>query len=120
MYLTCAVKCLLGQRYSCLNDLRPIGKQSTNYETTASNIPERNEIVAFCKQELEKRHARKDYAEILELTIIFLGDIPRKGVHFVKPGAMHRARWMSRVLYAIKMVLFQCQFKMTRTELIGL
>src|SRR5678815_1516637 len=33
---------------------------------------------------------------------------------------MHRARWMARVLYPIKMVLFQSQIKMTRRKLTGL
>ena len=47
-------------------------------------------------------HPRKDNAELLELTIIILGDVPHKGVYFVKPGAIHRERWMSRVLYGIK------------------
>ena len=35
---------------------------------------------------------------------------------FLQPGALHRGRWMSRVNYAIKLVLFKSQFKMTKQE----
>ena len=33
---------------------------------------------------------------------------------------MHRARWMARVVYAIKIFLFQSQFKMAKLEKIGI
>jgi hypothetical protein len=90
------------------------------YETIKCDFEEKEAIIAFCKDELENKHPRKDHIELLELTITYLGDIPPKGVKFVKPGAMHRARWMSRVVYAIKMVLFQSQFKMTKQEQTGI
>ena len=38
----------------------------------------------------------------------------------MQPGALHRARWMARVIYAIKLCLFQSQFIMTKRELAGI
>ena len=35
-------------------------------------------------------------------------------------GAMHHARWMSKVLYAIKIWMFRGQFKLTKREETGL
>src|SRR5687768_7058811 len=52
--------------------------------------------------------------------IIFLGAAPSRGIRFMQPGALHRARWMARVIYAIKLCLFQSQFIMTKRELAGI
>src|SRR6218665_270955 len=38
-------------------------------------------------------------------------------MHFMQPGALHRARWMARVIYAIKISLFCSQFVMKKREL---
>jgi hypothetical protein len=70
--------------------------------------------------QLEALQPRDDYREFLELCMIFLGQIPTRGVHFQSPGAMHRARWLAKVLYSIKIWLFRDQFKMTKTELKGI
>ena len=51
----------------------------------------------------------------LQLTIVFLGGKLEKFT-FTKPGALHRARWMAKVIYAIKIMLFKSQFKMTKQE----
>ena len=64
---------------------------------------------------------RDDYREFLELCVIFLGGVPSQGIHFQIPGAitMHRARWMTKVIYVLKTWLFHEQFKMTVAELTG-
>jgi len=36
------------------------------------------------------------------------------------PGAMHHARWMSKVVYSLKVWMFRQQFKLTTREEIGL
>ena len=51
-----------------------------------------------------------DYQELLELSVIFLGGIPPKGIKFHIPGAVHRARWMAKAIYCIKMCLFGDQY----------
>ena len=56
---------------------------------------------------------RDDYKEFLELIIVFLGSTPsrRQKVSFREPGAIHRARWMGRAIYSLKMWLFWGQYE---------
>jgi len=56
---------------------------------------------------------REDYRELLELSLIFLGEIPQRGVRFRAPGAFHHARWMAKLLYVLKLNLFKDQFRLT-------
>jgi hypothetical protein len=77
-------------------------------------------VSQFCIQQLEVTQPRDDYRELLELTIIFLGGIPPRGVHFAKPGAMHRARFMARLIYSLKIFAFRTVFKLTPRELQGM
>lgn len=74
------------------------------------------EILEFCQIQIDIQHPRDDYREFIELSMIYLGQTPPRGIHFLFPGAMHRARWMSKVIYSSKMWLFRGQFKMTKTE----
>src|SRR6218665_1333114 len=71
----------------------------------------REDIINFAKVHLEVKQPRDDYHEFLELSIIFLGVIPERGVRFQVAGflprfqvadAMHLARWMAKDIYAIK------------------
>lgn len=52
-------------------------------------------------------HLRDDYKEFTELCLMFLSPENRKIIHW--PGAMHKARWMAKLLYSIKMVLLETQ-----------
>lgn len=45
---------------------------------------------------------RDDYRELLELPLIFVGGIPPCLVRFLAPGPMHHARWMSKVVFSLK------------------
>ena len=47
------------------------------------------------------------------MSIIFLGDSPARGIHFMAPGAMHHARCLSKVIYSLKVYMFRSQFKLT-------
>jgi hypothetical protein len=69
------------------------------------------ETITFLKAELEKDQARDDYRELVELTLVCLGIQPYgKPYTFKYPGAYHRARWMAKILYSIKIYLFRRQF----------
>ena len=59
---------------------------------------------------------REDYRELLELTLLFLGETPPRGVHFRVLGAFHHARWMSKLLYILKLNLFKNQFHLTKHD----
>jgi len=76
----------------------------------------KEQVVLFCTQHLESVQSRDDCLELLELVIILNGSSPPRGVQFMRPGA----RWMARMIYAIKMHLFRNQFRMRTKELTGL
>jgi hypothetical protein len=51
---------------------------------------------------------RDDYLEFVELCLVFLDAYPEeRPFSFKQPGAMHRARWMAKVLYSVKISLLQ-------------
>ena len=70
------------------------------------------DIIEFANKHLEEKQPQDDYREFLELALIFLGEIPPRGVCFMAPGAMHHARWMSKVIYSLT---FICQPGVRRT-----
>ena len=71
----------------------------------------KEESVNLAVKLLSKKDAyevpREDYRELLELVLFsFNVAIPNKTSYtFRKPGAIHKARWMAKVLYAIKLSL---------------
>lgn len=71
----------------------------------------RDKVVGFLKSCLQakKLFIRNDYQECAELMLILLGETPERGIHWLKPGACHHARWMSTVIYSAKMYLFSKQ-----------
>jgi hypothetical protein len=73
-------------------------------------------MVEFVQIYLQTELPRDDYREFLELSVILLGDSPARRIQFQMPGVVHRARWMSKVIYAIKTWLFCSAFKMTPSE----
>ena len=77
------------------------------FEVKDHNIQNPEDIISFCLMHLAVKQSRDDYRELLEISIIFLGGTPPRGIKFMKPGALHRARWMARFTYAIKICLFQ-------------
>ena len=78
------------------------------------------DITDFIKTKLLEVQPRNDYRKLLELSLIVLGGIPIRGIRFTAPGAMHQARWMSKVIYSMKIWLFRSQFKLTTKELKGI
>ena len=76
----------------------------------------RDNILCFATQQLQSQQPRDDYREFLELSIIYLCRAPPRGIRFQAPGAMHHARWLAKVLYAVKMWLFRAQFRMSKSE----
>jgi len=63
---------------------------------------------------------RDDYRELLELTVIFMGATPAKGVSFKRPAGLHRARWMAKAIYCLKIWIFRQQFQLTSKEAKGI
>ena len=81
----------------------------------------RKEMVAFYTKAIEHQQPRDDYLELLRLCLVFLGGSSLKmDFQFRAPGAMHHARWMSKAIYSLKMMLFEGQMELTAKEKRGL
>ena len=80
----------------------------------------RDNLLAQFSRFLDNKHPRDDYRELLELSIIVLGGIPKRGVRINRPGALHRARWMAKAIYLVKIYLFRTQFRLTASEKTGI
>ena len=80
----------------------------------------KDDILKFAAFHLQQQQPRDDYREFLELAIIYLGGTPSCGIRFNSPGAIHHARWMSKVLYSLKIFMFRNQFSLSAREAKGL
>jgi hypothetical protein len=78
------------------------------------------EMINFSQNQLTKFQPRDDYKELLNLAIIFLGGILERGISFRTPGGLHRARWMAKAIYSLKIYLFRDQFKLSKKEETGI
>ena len=83
----------------------------TNYtgllEIESELLDLKEDCIIFYKSLLAKKeYFRDDYLEFIELNLLVLGSPPEK-IHFRKPGACHRARFMAPCLYILKMFLFR-------------
>lgn len=77
-------------------------------------------IISFAKDQLTLYHPRDDYKELLQLIVIFLGGTFEKPITFRAPAGLHRARWMAKAIYSLKIFLFRDQFAMSKKELQGI
>ena len=93
---------------------------STEEETAEAVADVKDEMVQMLVKAVQVTQPRDDYRELLELTLIFLGAVPPRGIHFLAPGAMHQARWMAKVIYSFKVWMFRSEFKLTVRECRGL
>lgn len=100
-----------GKFESCLKD-----KKVTVFLTSAI----RSNAITFIKDQLKNFHPRDDYKELLELSLLFLGTNLTPNITIKTPGAFHRARWMAKLIYNLKIYLFRKQFKLTESEVSGL
>jgi hypothetical protein len=75
-------------------------------------------LLAFYLAELNNVIIRKDYRELIELSIVFLGGDKEEKIR--PPGAMHQARWMARAIYSLKISLFSSQLELNTKEKVAL
>jgi hypothetical protein len=62
-----------------------------------------NDIKDFITHHQHEAHIREDYLELLQLAAHAVGIPVHSTIH--KPAAVHRARWMSKAIYALKLQL---------------
>jgi hypothetical protein len=80
----------------------------TDDEYISSKISDeqQQQVLSFARKNIDESQPRDDYRELLHLTIIFLSGRSSGNVSFRAPAGLHRARWMARVLYAYKILMF--------------
>ena len=81
-----------------------------------------DDIKTFILQQMTQQHARDDYLELLCLSGLLVGLDVTSAIR--RPGAIHRARWMAKAIYALKMELLlegnENIIQLTARELQGL
>lgn len=92
----------------------------TDKESMEKLQDKKDEIIEFATEQLTEYQPRDDYKELLQLSILFLGGELENGVSFKKPAGLHRARWMAKSIYSLKIFLFREQFRLTKHEERGL
>ena len=48
---------------------------------------------------------REDYKDLFKLAMLYIRLQPRDDITLQRPGALYKARWMSKIIYAFKIVL---------------
>lgn len=84
----------------------------------ALTAPWRNGIIDFCLQQIELKHPRSDYLELLELALSFLG-FKSTSIKLRKAGSLSRARWLGRAIYVLKSWMLQSYFDLFDEDLIA-
>ena len=75
----------------------------------------RSDVIKSLKLHLGEAQPREDYKEFAMLTLQLLGENIDSG--FTVPGAYHRARWMAKGIYCLKIFGFRHQFHMNKREI---
>ena len=82
-----------------------------------------NKCIDEVKQALDATlthyHPRDDYLEMLRLCQCVLGICQETKRGFRRPSAMHKARWMSKIIYSIKMCHLSEQMGLLPKETVG-
>lgn len=74
-------------------------------------------LTKFCLAALQSHYVRAEYKELLQLSLLFIGEDVPDFSGFRPPSATSHARFMSKDLYCYKMFLFREQFVLTVIEL---
>ncbi|KAK3922351.1 Holliday junction ATP-dependent DNA helicase RuvB [Frankliniella fusca] len=77
-------------------------------ECAAFLLENRDNILSFAMETLQKPHIRADYKHLIELVIIFMGENPfhPETIRFRPPIAVSSARFMARIIYCLMIHMF--------------
>ena len=101
----------LFKRFELLK-LRPADRLSRFESNSSENAKTftdccREKVIKLAHSDLDYR--RDDYLEFVELCIIFLDCEKGHTLTFNHPGTLQNARWMAKLIYSIKINLFEEQ-----------
>ncbi|ESO02990.1 hypothetical protein HELRODRAFT_173825 [Helobdella robusta] len=74
-------------------------------------------MIYFLQDQLQNTQPRHGYLQLIRLSLITLGVSDPTAVQVTPPGAYHRARWMAKGIYCLKIFCFREQLKLTAHEL---
>jgi len=88
---------------------------NTEFDETARDLVDRLRTSVLELSRSQQSLCRDDYLEFVELCIVFLDgegekEAPKQ-ITFKRPGALHKARWMAKLIYSIKICLFEQQIR---------
>lgn len=63
-------------------------------------------VFQYYVEKQSEEHSRNDYKKVVQLCLAYVGGYS-SDFSFRRPGAMHRVRWMSKIIYCIKIVLLK-------------
>jgi len=73
----------------------------------ATENPKAPEVIRKCSEMLSSSNVlRGDYKELLELVLMYL-EQGRNVYPMHRPGALHKARWMAKIIYSVKLFLLK-------------
>ena len=89
-----------------LHQLNHIDVGQLNEETQNLVTKWKSEVLEIAHSQLQYR--RDDYREFLSLCVAYLTPEQNR-IKFIRPGAIHKARWMAKLISALKMTLLENQ-----------
>ena len=75
-------------------------KEDLNFISDPNTTVIIEEYLLFHKQDFP----RGDYKELINLCLMYVG-CPSIPIKFFRPGALHQARWMAKLIYSLKIVM---------------
>lgn len=85
------------------SDLEDLTFPELKFTTTIT----KEEVLSILEIALKSKMARDDYKEVIVLTKLFITQDITSNFRFMKPGAIHKARWMAKLLCGYKLVLLE-------------
>ena len=72
----------------------------------------RNQVISLLSKILSKEELSGllpcgDYRELAELTLFYLGGLDQANLKIHRPRAIHKARWMARIIHAQKIIILR-------------
>lgn len=90
-----------------ISDLSIMKMGEFNVEQKAILYDLKKEAINVLKSKID--WTRDDYREFVELSLLFLNEFNGTNIKFQRPGALHKARWMAKLLYSIKICVLEQQ-----------
>ena len=105
----------------CPAQFEPITTDQQSVAILDANKDLANETLSLCFNCLkENSYSQNGYQELMELVAICLEEKSARGIRFMAPGPVHRARWMHKAIYCLKIFLFRSQLSLSEGEMISL